>query len=224
MVPDKSKNTKKVAKNSNKNQIKLDRSASKSSINDMEDEIEDAKASILYDTNAEICKAGPNTNVKTSSHSEMLWQRKKSAVKKSCWQRVEDYLWLENHNFFYICAVHEYCMGRNNVNPQSTTLIAVRSMLFLVMLCLIVIEVPVEKELRWQYMTNWGVYITFASTILNLLCTFKYRKCFKNFKLQLKSTSIRLNANVAPLPSGTGTHMSLFESDMKSNISNNAPV
>ena len=66
--PEKSKNTKKLAKQSSKIEIKVDRAASKSSINDMEDEIEDAKASILYDTNAEICKASSNNHKYATSY------------------------------------------------------------------------------------------------------------------------------------------------------------
>lgn len=38
-------------------------------------------------------------------------------------------------------------------------------------------------------MTNWGIYITFISTILQLACALRYRKCLNNFKIQLRNTT-----------------------------------
>ena len=99
------------------------------------------------------------------------------------WRAFDSYMWLGNHNYFYICAVHEYCfLGtrcRKRVCGHSEVrmVIAVRALLFLAMVSLIIVEIPVERAFRWQYLTNWGIYITFLSTLLNLLCALWHRKC-----------------------------------------------
>ena len=77
------------------------------------------------------------------------------------------------------------------------------------MLSLVIVEIPTERAFRWQYLTNWGVYITLISTFLNLLCALKYRKCITNFKLQIKP------AGQGAIENSKGTQVSFFESEMK---------
>ena len=82
-------------------------------------------------------------------------------------------MWLENHNYFYICATQEFCWNKWYLKPGRWHLIVIRTLLFLIMLALIGVEIPIEASFRWKYLTNWGVYITFISTVLNLMCAIR---------------------------------------------------
>ena len=82
--------------------------------------------------------------------------------------------------------------------------IALRTILFLIMLSLVVVEIPVEWQFRWQYLTNWGVYISFISTILNLLCSLRHKKCLENFEKAIDEENPgSIVENKQPIPAKT---------------------
>ena len=63
-----------------------------------------------------------------------------SLKKRSCWQRFDDYMWLHNHNYFYICAVHEYCVHFQQAEKLPLFLVFIRLTLFLLILSLIIVD------------------------------------------------------------------------------------
>ena len=90
------------------------------------------------------------------------------------WYAFENYIWMSNHYFFYICSIHEYCWNKCVKNDNS--LIAVRSLLFFCMLSLCVAEVYTDHEFRLIYFANIGVYLTTFVSAIQLACAIKYKR------------------------------------------------
>ena len=108
------------------------------------------------------------------------------------WRNFEDFIWMNNHQFFYVCAIHEYCtnnillramkcscFGKSQQNDvvlnefayvqskfDASQVIRMRLILFLIMSGLIVSEIIVERKPRVLYLTNWGVWLVFVISIL----------------------------------------------------------
>lgn len=92
---------------------------------------------------------------------------------------------MNNHQYFYICCVHEYCWNR--CFSSTFQLVAVRSILCLMMAGLITAEVVVFDGIRFRYFSNWGSYLTMVVTVLQLACAIKYKVHLDKFNLQLKN-------------------------------------
>ena len=60
----------------------------------------------------------------------------------------------------------------------------------IIMLTLIIVDLWADDwdfDFRVMYFSNWGVYLTFVVTVLNLCATFKYKKSLGAFQLKLKN-------------------------------------
>lgn len=97
------------------------------------------------------------------------------------WQSFENFIWLGNHQYFYICCIHEYCW--NKCFNSTCQLITVRLVLFLLMLGLCIAEYYTDAAFRFLYFTNWGVYLTTIVTGLLLACSIKYKVQLDKFNL-----------------------------------------
>lgn len=102
-----------------------------------------------------------------------------------CWHSFENYVWMSDHHFFYICCIHEYCWNKCIKNDKS--LIAIRAFLLLTMIGLVAAEVYTERHFRFLYFANIGVYLTTIVTFIQLTCAIKYTRQLNGFNLQLKS-------------------------------------
>ena len=63
-------------------------------------------------------------------------------------------------------------------------LICWRVFLMIIMLTLIIVDLWADDwdfDFRVMYFSNWGVYLTFVVTVLNLCATFKYKKSLGAF-------------------------------------------
>ncbi len=61
------------------------------------------------------------------------------------------------------------------------------------MLGLVVSEIFADEGFRWKYFTNWGVYLTFIVTILQLMCAIKYKYCIDNFTIKIQTLGQQLD-------------------------------
>ncbi len=120
--------------------------------------------------------------------------------RRSCWRRFEDFVWLENHEYFYICCIHEYCgLLRNKSSPNK--LICIRVFL-LALICihaffdLFTDGKPIFKEFRY-----WGLALTVLVCFVNLLCAFQYKACLASFILELSVSKSRVGSRLMSVDS-----------------------
>ena len=103
--------------------------------------------------------------------------------KVSCWRKFEDYMWLNNHQYFYICCIHEYggppCLRRN-----AKVLILIRLLLFMAMLALVTVNLlnPTVEHLKF---TIFNLAISLAVTFLLFMAAVRYQLNLKAFKLKI---------------------------------------
>ena len=107
---------------------------------------------------------------------------------KTCWQKLEDYVWLENHEYFYICCIHEYYGLLRKSSPKM--LILIRLVLFVIMLAHGVYDLIREGTPKMQEFRYWSMFLTILVTFLNLLCAFQYKRCLSAFELKLNKSLV----------------------------------
>lgn len=96
------------------------------------------------------------------------------------WQRFEDYIWLGNHNFFFICQIHEYC-GPHWFRGSPRLVLFLRSLLFLTMVFLIILNFLRNQERL--YFTIQSITVCFFATLFQLLSSMRYLQNLKMFKI-----------------------------------------
>ena len=92
-------------------------------------------------------------------------------------------MWLNNHQYFYICCIHEYggppCLRRN-----AKVLMMIRLLLFLVMLDLVVLNI-LNPHIENLIFTIFNLAISLAVTFMLFLAALKYQINLKAFKLKI---------------------------------------
>ena len=71
---------------------------------------------------------------------------------------------MNNHYFFYVCCIHEYCWNRCISSDNS--LIVIRAALLALMVGLCIAEAYTESKYRLLYGANLGVYLTTLVTVM----------------------------------------------------------
>ena len=104
-------------------------------------------------------------------------------VRKTCWQRLEDYLWLNNHQFFYICCIHEYG-GPAWLRGSPKFLLVLRMALFLTMVGLVIGNWTDDIGEHIQF-TLFNVYLTTLVTLLQVFTILQYNSNLRKFKLKV---------------------------------------
>ena len=100
------------------------------------------------------------------------------------WQRFEDYIWLGNHNFFYICQIHEYC-GPAWFRGSPRIIFSLRLALFLIMLFLVVTNFLKNQERL--YFTIQSIAVCFFASLFQLLSSVRYMHNLKQFRLLIEN-------------------------------------
>jgi hypothetical protein len=101
----------------------------------------------------------------------------------SCWQKLDNYVWLGAHQYFYICCIHEYG-GPNCIRTSPNMLILLRLILLITISALVALNIIDKKEEKLKF-TIFSIYISFVVSVFQVLAILKYKTLLKEFKLKI---------------------------------------
>lgn len=110
--------------------------------------------------------------------------------KKNLWQRFEDYFWLENHHYFYICCIHEY--GPKCLRGSPVKLIIIRTVLLLCSSSLVAANLIFSDQEQIE-LTMINLYLCCVVTFLLLLVALQYHIVLKDFHIKIMKNDFVLS-------------------------------
>jgi hypothetical protein len=75
-------------------------------------------------------------NKDTNVDEDAMIQAYRRYKQMSCWQRYDDFIWLSDHQYFYICCIHEYG-GPAWLRKSPTNLLILRIILLIIIMLVV---------------------------------------------------------------------------------------